>query len=60
LNETLHTADTAGIDLKEVLLVGVVGYIFVGVEFGPYVSPEFVRRHGVKVEQSAIVEATHA
>ncbi len=71
LNETLHTAETAGIDLKEVLLVGVVGYSFeVGTELGPYVSqamPEvlelvadFVRRHGVKVTKRAIVEATHA
>lgn len=63
LNETLHTAETAGIDLKEVLLVGVVGHSFdVGTDLGPYVSralPEvldliakFVRRHGVAVERS--------
>jgi hydrogenase maturation protease len=69
LNETLHTAETAGIDLKEVLLVGVVGNSFdVGTELGPYVSrsmPEvfelvvdFVRRHGLKVEKRAIALAT--
>jgi len=69
LNETLHTAETAGIDLKEVLLVGVVGSSFdVGTELGPYVSRsmpevlelivEFIRRHGVKVEKRAIALAT--
>jgi hydrogenase maturation protease len=69
LNETLHTAETAGIDLKEVLLVGVVGNSFdVGTELGPYVSrsmPEvfelvvdFVRRHGLKVEKRAIALTT--
>jgi hydrogenase maturation protease len=70
LQETLYTAETAGIDLKEVLLVGVVGNCFdVGTELGPYVSEsmpevlelvvEFIRRHGVKVEKRAIVLATH-
>lgn len=65
LNETLHTAETAGIDLKEILLVGVVGRSFdVGTDLGPYVSramPEvlelvasFVRRHGVPVERRAV------
>jgi hypothetical protein len=69
LHETLHTAETAGIDLKEVLLVGVVGNSFdVGTELGPYVSQsmpevlelvvEFIRRHGVKVEKRAIALAT--
>jgi hydrogenase maturation protease len=65
LNETLHAAEMSGIDLKEVLLVGVVGYSFdVGTDLGPYVSkamPEvlelvadFVRRHGVRVEKRAV------
>ena len=69
LNETLHTAETADIDVKEVLLVGLVGNSFdVGTELGPYVSqsmPEllelvvdFVRRHGVRVEKRAIALAT--
>ena len=69
LNETLHTAETAGIDLKEVLLAGVVGHSFdVGTELGPYVSQavpellelvvEFVRQHGVKIERRAIVQTT--
>jgi hydrogenase maturation protease len=69
LNETLHTAETAGIDLKEVLLVGAVGNSFdVGTELGPYVSrsmPEvlelvvdFIRRHGVNVDKRAIALAT--
>jgi hydrogenase maturation protease len=65
LQETLHAAEMSGIDLKEVLLVGVVGYSFdVGTELGPYVSkalPEalelvadFVKRHGVAVEKRAV------
>jgi hydrogenase maturation protease len=68
LAETLRTAETAGIDLKEVLLVGVVGNSFdVGTELGPYVSRsipavlelivDFVRRHGVKVEKRAVALA---
>jgi hydrogenase maturation protease len=68
LNETLHTAETAGIDLKEVLLVGVVGDSFdVGTELGPYVSRSlsevlalvinFLERHGVAVEKRAIALA---
>jgi hydrogenase maturation protease len=71
LNETLHTAETAGIDLKEILLVGVVGHSFdVGTDLGPYVSrampealelvAEFVRRHGIAVHKRAIVQTTHA
>jgi Ni,Fe-hydrogenase maturation factor len=71
LNEALHTAETAGIELKEVLLVGVVGHSFdVGTELGPYVSQampkvlglvvEFVRRHGVRVEKRAVVQARRA
>ena len=71
LYETLHTAETAGIDLQEVLLVGVVGNCFdVGTELGPYVSasmPEvlelivnFARRHGVNVEKRAIALATRS
>lgn len=65
LNETLHAAEISGIDLKEVLLVGVVGHSFdVGTDLGPYVSKvmpevlelvaEFVRRHGVKAERRAV------
>jgi hydrogenase maturation protease len=65
LNETLHTAETAGIDLKEVLLVGVVGHSFdVGTDLGPYVSkvlPEVLElvadvvwRHGLAVEKRAL------
>jgi hydrogenase maturation protease len=69
LRQTLHTAAAAaGVYLKEILLVGVVGNSFdVGTELGPYVSrsvPEvlelivnFVRRHDVKVEKRAIVLA---
>jgi hypothetical protein len=39
LHETLHTAEAAGIELKEVPLVGVVGISFdVGTELGPYIS----------------------
>ena len=65
LHETLHTAETAGIGLKEVLLVGVVGHSFgVGTDLGPYVSQampkvlelvaDLIRRHGVTVERRAI------
>jgi hypothetical protein len=68
LYDTLHTAEPAGIELKEILLVGVVGNSFdVGTELGRYVSPfmgevlkrlvEFIRRHGVKVERRAIALA---
>ena len=60
LQETLHTDETAGIDLKEIVLVGVVGNSFdVGTELGPYVSramPEvlelvvgLVKKHNVAV-----------
>jgi hydrogenase maturation protease len=39
LHETLYTAETAGIELKDVLLVGVVGHSFeVGTQLGPYVT----------------------
>jgi hydrogenase maturation protease len=65
LNETLHAAEMSGIDLKEVLLVGVVGHSFdVGTDLGPYVAkaiPEvlelvadFVRRQGVAVQKRAV------
>lgn len=65
LNETLHAAEMSGIDLKEVLLVGVVGHSFdVGTDLGPYVSKtmpdvlelvvDFVRRHGISVEKRAV------
>ncbi len=58
LFETLLTAESAGIELKDVLLVGVVGYSYdVGTELGPYVSAampaalelviEILRRHGI-------------
>jgi hydrogenase maturation protease len=71
LQETLHTAETAGIDLKQILLVGVVGHSFdVGTELGPYVSralPEvlelvvdLIKRHEVTVERRANVQPTHA
>lgn len=71
LTETLHAADMAGIDLKEILLLGVVGHSFdVGTDLGPYVSRalpgvlqlvvEIVRRHGVAVEKRAIVQTTRA
>jgi hydrogenase maturation protease len=71
LTETLHAADMAGIDLKEILLVGVVGRSFdVGTDLGPYVSRampevlelvvEVVHRHGVVVERRAIVQTTRA
>lgn len=64
LQETLHTAETAGIDLKEIVLVGVVGHSFeVGTELGPYVSRalpgvlelivEFVKRHNIAVTKRA-------
>ena len=65
LHETLHAAEMSGIDLKEVLLVGVVGHSFnVGTDLGPYVAkamPEvqelvadFVRRHGVAGARRAV------
>jgi hydrogenase maturation protease len=71
LHETLHTAETAGIEPKEILLVGVVGRSFdVGTDLGPYVSRampemlelvvEVVRRQGVTVEKRAIVQTTRA
>lgn len=59
LRETLCTADAAGIELKEILLVGVVGHSFdVGTQIGPYVRAampralelvvEIVQRHGIE------------
>jgi hydrogenase maturation protease len=71
LSETLHAADMAGIDLKEILLLGVVGHSFdVGTDLGPYVSRampevlqlvvEVVRRYGVTVEKRAILQTTRA
>jgi hydrogenase maturation protease len=71
LQETLHTAETAGIDLKEILLVGVVGHSFdVGTELGPYVSRalpevlelvvELVKRHNVAVTKRAHARPAHA
>jgi hypothetical protein len=62
LHDTLYTADTAGIELKEILLVGVVGHSFdVGTQLGPYVSsamPEalelvvdILERHGSAVRR---------
>jgi hydrogenase maturation protease len=71
LNETLHAAETAGIELKAVLLVGVVGHSFdVGTELGPYVSrampdvlelvAEFVRRHGASAERRAHAQTMRA
>jgi hydrogenase maturation protease len=62
LHETLDTAETAGIELKEILLVGVVGHSFdVGTQLGPYVSGampealqlvvEILARHGVEVRR---------
>jgi hydrogenase maturation protease len=71
LQETLHTAETAGIDLKEIVLVGVVGHSFeVGTELGPYVSRalpdvlelvvELVRRHDVAVTKRAQAQPAHA
>jgi hydrogenase maturation protease len=39
LQETLYIAETTGIELKEIFLIGVVGYSFdVGTQLGPYVS----------------------
>lgn len=69
LNETLHTAETAGIDCKEVLLIGVVGHSFdVGTELGPYASRtmpevlnmvvEFVQRHNVEARRRPIALTT--
>lgn len=60
LFETLYTAENAGIELKEILLVGVVGHSFeVGTQLGPYVTAaipaalelvaEILKRHGVDV-----------
>ena len=65
LNETMHAAEMAGIELREALLIGVVGSSFdVSTDLGPYVAkamPEvlelvaaFVRRHGVAVERRAV------
>jgi hydrogenase maturation protease len=62
LHETLHAAETADIQLKEVLLIGVVGSHFdVGTELGPEVSRampealtrvvEHVRREGERAER---------
>jgi hydrogenase maturation protease len=71
LNETLHTAETAGIELKEVLLVGVVGHNFdVGTELGPFVSSDMsdvldrvvavVRSQNVTVRRHAPAQTGHA
>jgi hydrogenase maturation protease len=71
MSETLHTAETAGIDLREVLLVGVVGHSFdVGTDLGPYVSralpevldlvAEFVLRHNVLARRRAVPLTTHS
>lgn len=71
LQETLHTAETAGIDLKEILLVGVVGHSFdVGTELGPYVShampealeliAELVKQQGVAVQRRSEARPTRA
>jgi len=60
LYETLYTAETAGVEFKEMMLVGVVGHSFdVGTQLGPYVSAampqalelvvEILLRHGVEV-----------
>jgi hydrogenase maturation protease len=62
LNETLHAAETADIDLKEVLLVGIVGKNFdVGTDFSAEVSGAvpaalervagFVRSQGASARQ---------
>jgi hydrogenase maturation protease len=62
LQETLFAAETAGIDLREVVLVGIVGYSFdVGTELSECVSGtapralekvcEILSRHGVKVSR---------
>lgn len=62
LQETLFAAESAGIALKEVLLIGVVGFSFeVTTELGPYVSNampyalelvcETLSRLGVKVRR---------
>jgi hydrogenase maturation protease len=64
LNETMHAVDMAGIELKEALLIGVVGRDFnVGTELGPTVAgplprvlemvAELVRRNGAKAERRA-------
>ena len=61
LHETLHSAETADIHLREVLLIGVVGSRFeVGTDLGPEVLralpevlklvAEHVRRHGERAE----------
>jgi hydrogenase maturation protease len=48
LNETLVAAETAGIDLKRVLLIGVVGSGFdVGTELGPQVSATMPKALGL-------------
>jgi hydrogenase maturation protease len=60
LFETLSTAETAGIELKDILLVGVVGHSFeVGTQLGPYVGGAMqqalelvvhvLQRHGIHV-----------
>lgn len=62
LNETMQAVALAGIELKEVLLIGVVGDSFnVSTELGPTVAQtlpkvlemvaEVVRRNGVKAER---------
>lgn len=62
LHETLHAAEISDIDLKDVLLVGIIGRSFnVGTDLGPYVSRalpevldlivEYVRQRGGTVEK---------
>ena len=64
LNETMHAVDMAGIELKEALLIGVVGRDFnVTTELGPSVAQalprvlemvaEVVRRNGAKADRRA-------
>ena len=71
LNETLHAAEMADIDLKEVLLLGVVGHSFnVGTGLGPEVSRampavlsrvvEFAKRNKANVVKRPIPEPTAA
>lgn len=69
LNETLHAADMADLEFKEVLLIGVVGDSFnVSTELGPTVAAalprvlemvaEVVRRNGARAERRARPLAT--
>jgi hydrogenase maturation protease len=51
LFETMSTAETAGIELKTILLVGVVGHSFeVGTELGPYVRAAMPQALALVVE----------